>query len=194
MTVTSRRGFLLTWAVALAQAGRLVGQQDSLQAQGERGALRDPSAAGAPRAPSTDRDNDPLVVGVEHRLRCTCGCNLDIYTCRTTDFTCGVSPRLHREVLALQDRGKSAQQIVDAFVVKYGEQMLMAPKPVGFNLAGYLVPGVVLLSAGAILTLILRRRILARPDPATPGAPAAPAASPDELARLERELTELERS
>jgi cytochrome c-type biogenesis protein CcmH len=133
------------------------------------------------------------VVGIEHRLRCTCGCGLDVYTCRTTDFVCTVSPRMHREVLGLQDEGKTPQQIVDAFVASYGEVVLMAPKPEGFNLAGYLVPGALLLLAGGALTWYLKRRAqvalvegAGRADRAVRTADA----TPDELAQLERALQE----
>ena len=47
---------------------------------------------------------------------------------------------MHREVLALREHGlKSAQEVLDAFVAEYGEKALMAPKPEGFNLWGYLL-------------------------------------------------------
>jgi len=170
--------------------------------------LRDPVSAGRSRERATARDNDEFVKAVEHRLQCTCGCTLDIYTCRTTDFTCTYSPQLHKEVLALQDEGKSADEIIQAFVAKYGEDVLMAPKPEGFNLAGYVVPGIAILTGGALMTVLIRRRLVARaegagaasggteapipaPDVATPAAKGV-AATPEELARLERELRELD--
>jgi cytochrome c-type biogenesis protein CcmH len=191
----SRRHLVLSIA-ALVAARRGSSQQEPLPGQGAEGSLRDPASAGPSLAPITARDNDEGVKAIEHRLRCTCGCNLDVYTCRTTDFTCGTSPRLHREVLALQDEGKNADEIIDAFVAKYGEQVLMAPKPVGFNIAGYVVPGVALLLGGATLTFLLRRRMrVARlpggsaSDITSADGPSAPA---DELARLDRELAELE--
>jgi cytochrome c-type biogenesis protein CcmH/NrfF len=191
----SRRELLLS-VLALLPGRRGWSQQQPLPGQGAEGSLRDPASAGPSLAPVTARDNDEGVKAIEHRLRCTCGCNLDIYTCRTTDFTCGTSPRLHREVLALQDEGKNADEIIDAFVAKYGEQILMAPKPVGFNIAGYVVPGVALLLGGATLTLLLRRRMrVARvASDAAPGiAPGdGPSAPAEELARLDRELAELE--
>src|SRR5439155_9368740 len=109
------------------------GKRDS--ASGDR--LYDPSMV-QERAAATAADNDAVIKALEHRLKCNCGCNLDIYTCRTTDFTCTYSPALHREVLALRRAGKSPDEVVAAFVAKYGEQILMAPKPEGFNLAGYL--------------------------------------------------------
>ena len=38
---------------------------------------------------------------LEHHIRCQCGCTLDVFTCRTTDFSCQVSPAMHRDVMAL---------------------------------------------------------------------------------------------
>jgi cytochrome c-type biogenesis protein CcmH len=191
----SRRKLVLSIA-ALVAARRGWSQQEPLPGQGAEGSLRDPASAGPSVAPITARDNDEGVKAIEHRLRCTCGCNLDVYTCRTTDFTCGTSPRLHREVLALQDEGKNADEIIDAFVAKYGEQVLMAPKPVGFNIAGYVVPGVALLLGGATLTFLLRRRMGVARMPGGPASDSTPADEPaapaDELARLDRELAELE--
>jgi len=49
-------------------------------------------------------------------------------------FGGGLSSWLHREVVELDRAGKTAQEILDAFVAKYGEKALMAPKPEGFNL------------------------------------------------------------
>jgi cytochrome c-type biogenesis protein CcmH len=120
--------------------------------------LRDPARAGQSRAAVGEVDNSEVIKGIERRLKCTCGCNLDIYTCRTTDFTCSYSPALHQEVLALHEAGTPPDEIVAAFVGKYGEQILMAPKPEGFNLAAYLVPGIVVVIAGTVLALVLLRR------------------------------------
>src|SRR5688572_1993356 len=168
--------------------------QDSLAGRGARGTLRDPGAAGRPRLRTAAREDDAEVKAIEQRLACSCGCTLDIFTCRTTDFTCTYSPELHREVLALRDSGKTAQQILDAFVVKYGEKALMAPKPEGFNLAGYFLPGAVIAAAGAGLLLFIGRRkraVAAATSPET--APALPAAaSPEEMERLRRELADVE--
>jgi len=197
MNVVTRRSFLAGLSVALgglANPSHSARSQQQPQAQGDVGTLRDPSAAGPPKAPATERDNEPFLQAVEHRIRCTCGCNLDVYTCRTTDFTCSTSPRMHREVLALQDQGKNADQIVAAFVTQYGEQVLMAPKPEGFNLAGYLVPGILLLMGGGLLTVLLRRRMrIAAAERVTVPADSMPVATPEELARLNRELADSER-
>jgi cytochrome c-type biogenesis protein CcmH len=169
--------------------------QPQLPGAGQVGTLREPGAVGRPRTPTVPHENEAEIQRVEQRLACTCGCTLDIFTCRTTDFTCTYSPELHREVLAYWSEGKRGQEIIDAFVAKYGEKALMAPKPEGFNLAGYFVPGtLILLGSGALFAVLRRRRKLAlagatSADPAVPLA-SNPDATPDELERLRRALAE----
>ena len=188
----TRREFLrfgMSWAAAPVLGAQV---QDSLAGRGAVGTLRDPTATGAPRAPTDADENEAEIQAIETRLACNCGCTLDVFTCRTTDFSCTYSPRLHREVLALRSQGKTAQQVLDAFVAKYGEKALMAPKPKGFNLAGYLVPGVAILSAGAGLMMLIfrRRRVVAATGPSS--TVPAPVASAEELERLRRALAEVE--
>src|SRR5437899_1326419 len=83
---------------------------DSLPGAGPAGRLPDPQRAGRPLEPVTARDNLAVVQAIEKQLRCTCGCGLDIYTCRTTDFNCQYSPALHRQVLDLYERGTSGPE------------------------------------------------------------------------------------
>jgi cytochrome c-type biogenesis protein CcmH len=178
--------------------------QGPLAGQGEVGTLRDPGAAGRPRAPTEIADYDERIKSIEQRLACTCGCTLDIFTCRTTDFTCTYSPQLHREVVDLDRAGKTAQEILDAFVAKYGEKALMAPKPEGFNLWGYLLPGsAILLAGGALAAFISRRKVAvtaagSASEPASITQPCAAEAAadvratPEEMERLRRALAEVE--
>ena len=172
------------------------GLQDSLSGRGQTGTLRDPTAVGRSRTPTDAGDNDAEIQAIEQRLACNCGCTLDVFTCRTTDFSCTYSPALHREVLALRDEGKTAQQILDAFVAKYGEKALMAPKPRGFNLAGYFLPGALIAGAGAGLLLFIGRRkaaiATAEGRPLRADVPVPVSASPEELERLRRALNEIE--
>ena len=151
------------------------------------------------RAAATERDNDPVVKDIERQLKCTCGCNLDIYTCRTTDFTCTYSPALHRDVLDLLDRGKTPDEVIREFVARHGESALMAPPPRGFNLAGYLVPGILVALVALALAWVLVRR---SGRPAPEAAPIHPGTAPTEMPspgadplqdeRLRRALEEVE--
>ena len=124
---------------------------------------------------------------LEHRIRCQCGCTLDVYTCRTTDFSCQVSPSMHRDVMALVSGGYSAQEILDAFVGVYGERALMAPSTSGFNLLGWIAPFAAL-GGGAILVAVLLRT-WRRPDTPNGASVVRPLRSTDatdtELARLD---------
>lgn len=112
---------------------------------------RSPKPGVAPHVSDADRDQ------VEKKLRCQCGCTLDVFTCRTTDFACEVSPAMHRDIIALIDGGYGAQEIVDAFVGSYGEKVLMAPTKSGFNLVGWTMPFGALIGGGGALALLLLR-------------------------------------
>ena len=193
---TSRRAFLrgslLLGGAAVASNTSLTGQQDSLSGTGESGTLRDPYSVGRPRTRVTAADNDEAVKEIERQLKCSCGCNLDIFTCRTTDFTCETSPRLHKQVLGLSQAGFTDSQIIQQFVDQYGEQALMAPRPEGFNIAGYALPGAAILIAGTVLALYLtRRRAVAAAESPVPDQP--PLAMPPVEATA-RELEELRRA
>jgi cytochrome c-type biogenesis protein CcmH len=154
----------------------------------------DQAAAQAVRLPAkpnavpllTDDQRDDL----EHKIHCQCGCTLDIYTCRTTDFSCQVSPAMHRDVVELVRGGYSAQEIMDAFQNVYGERVLMAPTKSGFNLIGWFAPGTAIVIAGAVLAVLLRRwkttAVVAKETRASNAAFAASVdATPDEIARLD---------
>jgi cytochrome c-type biogenesis protein CcmH len=205
----NRRAFLGGWAAAgvltaRRQDGKTAGnsafQRDTppsgrpaVLPPGQADRLYDPSVV-QERAPATAADNDPAIKELEHRLKCTCGCNLDIYTCRTTDFTCTYSPALHQEVLELRKDGKGDDALIEAFVAKYGESILMSPKPQGFNLAGYLVPGILVAGIALVLAWVLiRRSRVMMPVPAEPPSRrAAQPLTPGEDERLQRALGEVE--
>jgi cytochrome c-type biogenesis protein CcmH len=188
----TRRGFLQSLTLSLVPLGTLhQAVQDSLAGRGSTGTLRDPTAVGRPRTPTDHKENDAQIQAIEQQLACNCGCTLDVFTCRTTDFTCTYSPVLHREVLALNDQGKTAREILDVFVAKYGEKALMAPKPKGFNLWGYLLPGAAISAAAVTLVAVLRRReAVSHSAEQIPVPPVR--ASPEELERLQRALQEVE--
>ncbi len=200
-TMPERRAFLRRVALgglALAGAGalRAQGATQGASGSGEAGRLYNPNAV-QQRAPTVGADNDAQIMELEKTLKCQCGCNLDIYTCRTTDFTCTTSPALHREIVALWNDNRTADQIREDFVREYGEQALMAPKAEGFNLAGYFVPGIVMLFGIGILSMwILRRQrqVAAVPSLAATEAidiAAVSGATPEELERLRRALAEV---
>jgi len=188
--MTNRREFFGSIAAAVLSGRQAVGPSGRPQQSDQ---VYDPNRAGRPREATTAADNDAAIQVIEKKLKCSCGCGLDIYTCRTTDFTCTYSPALHKEVVKLAQQGNSDQQIIDAFVAQYGEAALMAPPRRGFNLAGYFVPSIALIVAAVILVRVLRRWTrAAEPVPAdAPLSAGVPDASPAELKRLQDELDRL---
>ena len=152
--------------------------------QGAARTVRLPPKPGAKPSMTNDERDD-----VEHRIRCQCGCTLDVYTCRTTDFSCRVSPAMHRDVMALVDGGYSAQEIINAFVSTYGERALMAPRKSGFNLVGWLAPGIAMIGGVIALSAWLRNRSRASELDSTKRAATTTIdgleVTPDELARVE---------
>lgn len=190
-----REFFVGAGGLAVALLSRSLGGQQTTFAPMDQNAyrpvLRDPKPGAAPSMTPLERDQ------LERQLKCQCTCILDVYTCRTTDFTCGVSPAMHRDVMRLVEGGYTAQEIKDAFVATYGEVALTAPVKQGFNWAGYFAPAVVMATGGVVLTLMLKRwssraaQTAAATQASAANAPSSAAsASDEEMARLERALRE----
>ncbi len=178
-------------SLVLVRAARAQQPARTNFAEMEQGAYRPtlrPAKPGAKRQ-LTDDQRDAL----EHRIKCQCGCPLDVYTCRTTDFTCSVAPAMHRDVLRLIEGGYDGKEILAAFVETFGEVALTEPKKEGFNWAGYFAPGAALaVGAVAVTMMILRwsRTAAANaPTPAAPGGPV-PGVTDEEMARLDKALRE----
>jgi cytochrome c-type biogenesis protein CcmH len=187
----SRRAFMAgvgTAALGLAGA-RLAAAQGAQPAQSMSGPMSGaayqpvvlpPKPGAAPQVNTEQRDD------LEKHLKCQCGCPLDIYTCRTTDFACPVSPRVHADVLTLIAGGYSEAEIRDAFVAVYGERVLTAPKPQGFNLLAYVAPFAAITVFGGFAAWVIHRwrqqpAIDLEADVRIPPS----AGTADELARLE---------
>jgi cytochrome c-type biogenesis protein CcmH len=191
--MTTRRDLLRR--VALAAGGMVAGTvnaQDPPAGIADTSNLfaMDQSAARSVRLPPKPGATASMSVAardaLEHRIRCQCGCTLDVYTCRTTDFSCQVSPSMHRDVLALVEGGYTADEILEAFENVYGERVLMAPRREGFNLLAYLLPGSAI-AVGAVVLAVILRRWRRNPRAVTTASHPVSAldASPEELRQLE---------
>jgi cytochrome c-type biogenesis protein CcmH len=185
----SRRRFFAASAAGAATLAiaRVAGAQEAAP-QANTGAANAPmesdrykpvqlAAKGPPVMNQAKRDE------LEHHIHCQCGCNLDVYTCRTTDFSCEVSPAMHRDVMALVAGGYSAPEIIAAFKAVYGDRVLMAPPTSGFDIAAWITPFVALLAGIALVFVVLRR--LRAPALAPAISPVIADATPAEQARLD---------
>ena len=142
----------------------------------------------APKRGAGPSMNDEARDELEHNNKCQSRCVLDVFTCRTTDFACSVSPAMHRDVMALVSDGYNAAEIMGAFQSVYGERVLMAPLKQGFNWLGYIMPFAAIIGGGGIVAVLIRRwGARARAEPRL--APASTLnASPEELEKLNAAL------
>jgi Cytochrome C biogenesis protein len=123
--------------------------------------------------PEVKKASEPFV--------CQCRCNHQLSACDM--FGCGSAIPLREEIQGLLKQGKSQQQISDAFVAKYGQNILSAPPK-----SAWVTPFAVL-SCGLVLVFFVIKAWAQR----KPKLAAAPAAGmPDAYReRLEKELKDL---
>ncbi|WP_337169536.1 cytochrome c-type biogenesis protein CcmH [Gemmatimonas aurantiaca] len=207
---TSRRLFLvrssgvvagMTSALAIS-AGPARALQATQAAQAEMSTDAYRPVVRPPKPNATPSMDVKQVDAFERQLACPCPCTLDVYMCRTTMFSCGISPRVHGDVQRLVDGGYTADEIMAAMMETYGDFILMAPRKQGFNLLAWFAPfGAIALGAIAIGALLRRWRLNAVQADARVASRAAAngvaiadaedlGATPEELARLQAALRE----
>lgn len=124
------------------------------------------------------------------KILCDCGCHPQT----VNDCACGRAAEMRQEIAALVAEGLTSEQVVAKYVEASGEQILIVPTANRFNLVAWLGP-LFGLAAGAVWLGFALRRWQRRPAPDLDPAPAAPAprkVADPYMARLERELKDLE--
>jgi cytochrome c-type biogenesis protein CcmH/NrfF len=123
---------------------------------------------------------------LEQSLKCNCGCGLDVHSCQF-QMQCGTSPDWSQRIRRDLEAGLTPEAIQASFVAEYGPTVLMSPPPEGFNLVGYFLPALAIVSAGAAVLLVIRAGGGRKEE-------LAPVAAPTdaEQARLAAELRKLE--
>lgn len=100
------------------------------------------------------------------------------------------SPQAQREKAFIQrlvDEGRSKQQIKDALVAEYGDEVLALPQDSGFSLSAYVVPIVAFIIAAIALAFGVAKWRRAS-DSGDDGRPAAAGLSAEDSARLDEDL------
>lgn len=120
------------------------------------------------------------------QILCDCGCHpQSVAAC-----TCGRAAEMREEIRGMIASGMSGRDVIDDYVARHGEKILIAPEATGFNLLAWIGPMFLLLGGVASLFLLVRRwsrRRDAESDTVTP--PAVDADDPY-AARLRREIEE----
>ncbi|MBI4671226.1 MAG: cytochrome c-type biogenesis protein CcmH [Chloroflexi bacterium] len=129
--------------------------------------------------PSPNVDDE--VLRISKSLYCPVCTGVPLDVCETQ--ACVQWRALIREKLLA---GESEAQIRQYFIAQYGERVLGAPPPEGFNLSAYILPVLVLL-IGAVILFWTARGWLKRPQ--TANVPSTAPQVPSEYAeRIAREL------
>ena len=92
---------------------------------------------------------------LETNLKCDCSCGLDVHTCQF-QMQCGVSPGWSQRIRESLERGETVEAIEASFVANFGKTVQMAPPVEGFNLVGYFLPVIAIVTAGMLIGLITR--------------------------------------
>ena len=148
LTTTGRGATALVAVAAVSTlTTRFLGAQDAAAGQSQSAASNVEMSADAykavrrPAKPNAKPTMDKTTIeAFERNLACPCPCTLDVYTCRTTDFNCGISPAVHGDIQVLVDGGYSADEIMAAMTDTYGDFILMTPRKQGFNLLAWFAP------------------------------------------------------
>jgi len=104
------------------------------------------------RAVSADSALDARTSAVAAQLRCPVCQGLSIQD-SPSDLARSMRSIVHDQLA----QGRTPEQVKAYFVSKYGEWILLAPKPRGFNLVAYAVPVLVVIGGGAVIALAVRR-------------------------------------
>ncbi len=153
----SRRGFLTRCAVAapvLLAAPTLLRAQSSATVDME-GDYYLPVRPPAKPNPTVQLDEE-AVIALERTLACPCPCTLDIYTCRTTDVTCGNSPAIHGDIVRMVNGGYSGDEILAELNKVYGQRIMASPKKSGFSLLVWFMPFAAVGTGALVIAALVR--------------------------------------
>ena len=102
--------------------------------------------------PPTDADLEREARALDEMLVAPC-----CFTQQVSVHQSGAAQEVKQDVRRRLAAGETQQQILDAYVERYGKHILAEPPAKGFDLMLYVMPFVVLLTSIALLTAIIRR-------------------------------------
>lgn len=131
----------------------------------------------------------PEVKKASEAFVCQCSCNHQLSACGM--LNCGSATPLRAEIDEHLKQGKSQQQIVDAFVAKYGKVILSAPTAEGLDLAAWIMPFAALIFGLVVVYFVIKAWV--RRKPALAASSVGGLSIPDDYRqRIEKELKDFE--
>lgn len=140
-----------------------------------------------PGAALADRPHEAAAREIARSLACPVCQGLSV-----ADSPSQLATQMRGLILERLEAGDSREQIVQYFVDRYGEGILLEPPKRGFALLVWWVPVLGVLAGAAAVGLGLARWVRPRDDGVAAGEPLSPAALAVYLPRLEAELASRE--
>jgi cytochrome c-type biogenesis protein CcmH/NrfF len=130
-------------------------------------------------APAVAQEPQATLPDIEDEVMCpVCGTTLEL----ASESQQAVREReLVRTLIA---EGRTKEEIKDALVAEFGEEVLALPDDEGFDLAAWLVPGLAILAAGVAIFVGLGRWRAVTPTPEEPVEPLGA----EDAKRLDQDL------
>jgi len=121
-------------------------------------------------------------------IKCLCkGCDMTAGGCAhpggAFSGPCDTAKSELREIDEHLANGETEQQVIDAFVAKYGTIAYVEPPKHGFGLVAWVMPVVYSIIGLAVVVLVVRKWASRKPVAASANAPSTPAVPADILAR-----------
>lgn len=137
--------------------------------------LAAPVAAQQPATPISETE----AYEIASELRCVVCQNLSV-----ADSPSEMASQMRELVRERLRAGENREQVLQYFVDRYGEWILLAPRRSGFNLLVWVLPFVAVVVGLGIVAVLLRRWTRRAPSPAAAG----PALDPAMRERIRREI------
>jgi cytochrome c-type biogenesis protein CcmH/NrfF len=122
---------------------------------------------------------------VGDKVYCLCGCVTTLNHCPHTE--CAFKADARALIAKDAEEGKTDPAILQDLVDRYGEKVLAAPRPQGFNLTAWVLPGLGMLIGLIVAIAFVRRWRRPAPESADP----IPAVDEKLRARVEEEIKKL---
>jgi cytochrome c-type biogenesis protein CcmH len=106
----------------------------------------------ASSAASADTALDRKVGEIASQLRCPVCLNLSVQ-----DSPSELARDMRDVVREHLARGETQQQVIDYFIQRYGEWVLMKPPAHGVSLLVWLLPAVIVIGGGALVVMVVQR-------------------------------------
>lgn len=144
----------------------------------------------APAIAMAEPPQASIMDDVGSRVICMCGCGSVLNNCVHQE--CMGRDEMRGAISLAIAQGKSSDEIVNAFISQYGEQVLAAPAKKGFNLTAWIAPFLAIVIGGIAIFFILKAWVLKGSQPAPMPAPASPPVKADDEDEFYRQRVEAE--